>query len=313
MVPGATGPRLTFTNFASEHTGLYDCVVSSPAGSALSRPVVLGLLPKTGERTSGAVTTRPEWQNIRHPNGHTYDQFLLTGPAGTFTADEGEIARLSFLDENESIVQVEMSGAGAITVVLDPTTAVGPMAPALYNQAGIQYMQGRASIVLAGADETTHFTIYSVGPLTNPAVTRADVPYFGWAEVAVAGVVSTDGKLGGIHQGNVLYADQRGYTGLFAPTVRTLIGQPAVVHDIDADVTAVPYLHFGAGGTVKVKIAGGDLSQGNGDNLNVGGLASVVLGAGQSSAGEAAPAQPLRTRLFDSAGRDVTAELLTAP
>lgn len=39
----------------------------------------------------------------------------------------------------------------------------------------------------------------------NLGITRSYVPYVGPADVAVAGTISTDGKLGGIHQGNVVY------------------------------------------------------------------------------------------------------------
>ena len=309
-VTGATSSALTIPAITPADAGIYDCAVSG-GGDAVSPPAVVGVLPPAGVRTAGAVTTRPEWQNIRHPNGHTYDQFLLTGPAGSFTADPAEIARLSFLDENESIVQVELSGAGAITVVLE--NPAGPMAPALYNQSAIAYMRGRATLVLAGADATTHFTIYSVGPANNPGVARPDVPYAGWAEVAVAGIVSADGGLGGIHQGNVSFATDRGYAGLVAPTVARVAGQPVVVHDIAAAGSALPYLYFGATAQVQVKVAGGGLGPPPGGPLGVTGVGEGRLEAGQDSTGAAAPAQAIRARLVDADGVDVTALLVAGP
>ncbi|MBK8477894.1 MAG: immunoglobulin domain-containing protein [Opitutaceae bacterium] len=309
-IPGAIGSTFTLPSLGSSETGLYDVLVTGPGGAILSAPVVVGVVPAAGQRTAGAVATRAEWQDIHHPNGAIYDQFLLTGAAGTFTADPNQIARMSYLDEDNSIVQVEMSGAGAITVNL--TNAAGPMAPALYNQRGIVYMKGRATIVLAGADATTHFTIYSVGTATNPGVTRADAPYSGWANVAAAGIISTDGKLGGIHQGNVAYQAAVGLTGLYAPTVTT-VGGPVVVHGIAASDWAVPYLFFGVGGSVAVKIAGTDLAQPSGDSLTVGGLARVEMGAGQDSCGRAVGAVPVQGRLTDEAGADVTATLVVGP
>ena len=309
-VAGATGSALTLSNIAPADVGIYDAVLSAGANRTLSVPAVVGVVPAAGQRTAGSVTTRTVWQDIHHPNGAIYDQFLLSGSAGTFTAGPGKIARCSFLDENDSIVQVEMSGAGAITIVLD--NPAGPMPPALYNQIGIEYMKGKATIILAGADATTHFTIYSVGTFTNPGVTRADVPYAGWADVAVAGIVSTDGKLGGIHQGNVAYNSTTGFTGIYAPTV-TSVGGLAVVHDIAASGTAVPYMYFGAGGTVAIKIAGGDLAQVNTDSITVGGIAQVTMGAGQDSCRRAAPAQSIVGRLADDLDTDVTASIVTGP
>ncbi|MBK8476199.1 MAG: hypothetical protein IPL39_07740 [Opitutaceae bacterium] len=244
-VAGATTATLSLSPLIPADAGLYDVVVSG-VDDVLSRPAVLGVLPASGERTAGAITTRAEWQDIHHPNGAVYDQFLLTGAAGTFTADFGQIARCSYLDPNNSIVQVEMSGAGAITIVLDPTTVAGPMAPALYNQGGIDYMKGKATVILAGADSTTHFTIYSVGTANNPGVTRPDTTYVGWADIAVSGIVSTydDGAIGSIHQGNVSYSATTGYTGIYAP--HTMIGASTVVlHDIAASGLAEPYLYFG--------------------------------------------------------------------
>ncbi|MBK8475318.1 MAG: putative Ig domain-containing protein [Opitutaceae bacterium] len=309
-VSGATAPQLSLAAVAPADVGIYDVVVTAPAGSTMSTPAVIGVLPPTGARTAGAIPTRTEWQDIHHPNGAVYDQFLLSGWLVPSPPDRNKIARCSYLDENESIVQVEMSGAGAITIVLD--NASGPMAPALYNQSGIQYMKGKATIVLAGSDATTHFTVYSVGTATNPGVTRPDVPYAGWADVAAAGIVSTNSALGGIHQGNVNYNAALGATGFYAPEV-TSVGGLVVLHGITASASAVPYLYFGARGAVDVKIAGTALAQPNGDVLTVSGLASVTMGAGQDSCGRAAPAQAIATRLLKDDGTDVTAGVVTGP
>ncbi len=305
-VAGGTGATLAFAQVAATDAGLYDVLISGTADQ-LSRPAVLGVVPAAGDRTAGAVETRAEWQNIRHPNGHIYDQFLLSGAAGTFTAEPSEIARLSFLDPADSIVQVEMSGAGAITVVLEDAT--GPAAPTLYNQSGIRYMKGKPTVILAGADATTHFTVYSVGTATNPGVTRLDAPYAGWADLAAAGIVSADGKLGGLHQGNVRYNSDRGYTGIVAPDVAT-VGGLAVVHDVLARGPTLPFLYFAANGAVALKIAGGTLAQPNGASVSVRGLSRVEMGAGQDSCGRAATAHAIGTALLDDAGIDLTDRLV---
>ncbi|MBK8475316.1 MAG: immunoglobulin domain-containing protein [Opitutaceae bacterium] len=309
-VVGATTSTLRLDIVDPNQAGLYDVAITAPTGSALSRPAIVGIMLPAGERTAGSITTRAGWLDIHHPNGAVYDQFLLTGGAATFNAGPGKIARCSYLDSKNSIVQVEMSGAGAITIVLD--NPAGPMAPALYNQSGIQYMKGDATVILAGADETTHVSIYSVGPLTNPGVTRADVTYAGWADVRAMGIVSANGKLGGIHQGNVAYAAATGFAGIYAPTVNT-VGSLSVVHAIAASGDAIPYLYFGPNGNVVVKIAGSSLAQPNGDSLTVQGLIQVQMGAGQSSAGTAAPAQAIQTRLIEDDGTDVTTAIVTGP
>ncbi|MBK8474752.1 MAG: immunoglobulin domain-containing protein [Opitutaceae bacterium] len=81
-ITGATSATLNLAAITPADAGIYDCAVSA-AGETLSRPAVLGVLPSAGARTAGTITTRPEWQDISHPNGNTYDQFLLTGAAGT--------------------------------------------------------------------------------------------------------------------------------------------------------------------------------------------------------------------------------------
>ncbi|MBK8476203.1 MAG: immunoglobulin domain-containing protein [Opitutaceae bacterium] len=312
-IANGTSSTLTLREVTPADAGIYEAVLSVGTTRTLSQPAVIGVTPNY-ERTAGSVTTRPEWQDIHHPNGAIYDQYLLTGAVGTFSTANiygywPKIARCSFLDEDDSIVQVEMSGPGAITIKLDNPT--GPMAAARYNQPGIEYMKGKATIILAGATEKTHFTIYSVGTANNPGVTRPGVVYAGWANVAVVGIVSTNGGLGGIHQGNVSFNAATGYTGIVAPNANS-VGELVVVHNITASALAQPYLFFGPGCTT-VKIAGSSLAQPNGDGISVSGLSQVQMGAGQDSCGRPAPAQTIQTRLFDVDDVDVTAGLLIGP
>lgn len=306
----ATTASLTFAAVSPDQAGFYDCVVTASLGDeALSRPAVLGVLPAPGNRTAGAVTTRNEWQNIHHPNGAVYDQFLLTGAAGTFTADAEQIARMSFLDPNGSIVQVEMGGSGAVTVILD--NATGPVDPTLYNQTGIQYMQGSATVIVAAADATTHVSLYSVGPGNNPGVVRSEVTYNGWANVVALGIVGEG--LGGLHMGNGLFSASRGFAGIYAPELHAIAQLPIVLHDIDATGDTQPYLYFGNGAGVEVRIAGGDLAQTNGESVSVAGISLIRMAAGQSASGVAAPAQNCAGRLIDDAGTSLNASLITGP
>lgn len=309
-VAGATAATFTIPAAAATDAGIYDVVVSGGL-ETVSRPVILGLLPAAGQRSAGAVTTKPEWQGLQHPNGNVYDQFLLSGAAGSINASAGRIARVSFLDLQNNIVQVEMAGAGAVTVVLD--AARGPLAPALYNQPGILYMQGGATVVLAGADATTHLSVYSVGRNTNPAVTRPDVTYNAWANLRVVAVLSADGHLGGLHLGNASFASSTGYAGLFAPEVTALAQPPAVLHDVAAGSTAAAFLAFAPAAAVPVTIAGGTLAQPNLEGVSVAGVAKLRMEAGLGSSGQPAPARAVQGRLIDAAGVDVTAAIVVGP
>ena len=60
--------------------------------------------------------------NITHPNGNVYNQVLLTGQRATVSSDGTGITRISFLDINDDIVQVEFSGKVNVTVTLDADT-----------------------------------------------------------------------------------------------------------------------------------------------------------------------------------------------
>ena len=81
-------------------------------------------------------------ENIQHPNGNIFNQILMTGEHLQIKADIDEITRVSFLDENGDIVQVELSGAGSLAIVMEKNTYQPPIYPAHYNQA-IKYVVGK--------------------------------------------------------------------------------------------------------------------------------------------------------------------------
>jgi YD repeat-containing protein len=157
-IAGATSPTYTVAALQPGDAGLYTVLVASASGTTETVPVLLA--PVSTEKLVGAGDSLPDWQNIRHPSGNLYDQVLMTGPAVTVRADPGQVTRISFIDVTDDIVQVEFSGAGSLSVVLEEAT--GPAPPALYNQA-VGYMKGRPSVVIAGADETTYVSVFSVG------------------------------------------------------------------------------------------------------------------------------------------------------
>ena len=207
-------------------------------------------------------------ENIHHPNGNVFDQILLTGESITVQAKEGQITRVSFLDENGDIVQAEFSGAGTFTITLDPTTYKPPEFPALYNQ-DVKYVTGKPSVVVDGADETTYFSIFTVGTLNavNQALFPEGQEYDAKADVKLVEVINST-EIGGMLMANAEFSGKSGHVGVDARNVK--VKQRVTFGDIDASDDALPYLLFdeGAFGNDQAgpgpMIAGGDLVQTNG-------------------------------------------------
>ncbi|WP_044891474.1 hypothetical protein [Opitutus terrae] len=237
---------------------------------------------------------------VHHPNGNIYDQVLLTGPSVTVDPDPGEVARVSFVDLNDDIVQVEFSGAGLITVSLDPDGRSGPALAGKYNQPDVQYMKGHASVTIAGSNATTNVTIFSVGTLTaqNQAIFRAGEMYDGIADLArltiVADPASASGStFGAIRTGNVQFWHHVGNVGILAANVQ--VQGPVVLCDLWTLETANPVLTFGTVSQFPaLLVAGGDLSQPGGKRILVASNLTVSMVAGVTSHNVLLPAQPLR-------------------
>ena len=115
------------------------------AGTATSQPALVGITSTAKVAGAGSVVRTA----IVHPNGNVYDQLVLTGASATITADAGKVTRISFIDLTDDIVQVEFSGAGTLSIVLDSSS--GPALAVNYNQPDVSYMKGHASLVVAGA------------------------------------------------------------------------------------------------------------------------------------------------------------------
>lgn len=251
--------------------------------------------------------------DIRHPNGNIFDQVLLHGSYGSARADSGQVLRISFVDPDDDIVQVEMSGAGTVAVLFE--SAAGPALPEKYHQE-VAYMKGRPLIAVTGADESTHLSIFSVGRANaiNQDLFR-EVDYDGMADVALLMITSTDGKFGGIRTSNTRYSATRGLTGIYASDIQ--FTAPVQIGTIDARENAHPVLHLGAAGTDHdrtnvVRVAGGDLAQSNGRPIEVSGIAAVHFDAGTTSHGMTQPTQRNRGR-FELNGTDVTSALVVGP
>ncbi len=246
--------------------------------------------------------------DIAHPNGNIYDQVLLQGTSATITADPGQVTRISFVDLTQDIVQVEFSGAGALSIYLDNPS--GPATAANYNQPGVTYMKGHAGLVITGADETTNVSVFSVGKITavNQGLFRSDVTYDGMADIAYLAIMTTDGKFGGVRTANASYFATSGITGICAPGVQ--FTGPVYVGDVTAYDAASPMLLLGS--ATDTEITGGDLWQANSKAVQVSGISQLKFVDGTTSQGAVLPAQTDRSTLQQN-GADVTAQVVVNP
>ncbi|HVS50888.1 MAG TPA: immunoglobulin domain-containing protein [Opitutaceae bacterium] len=303
---GATGATLALANLQPSDTGLYDAVVAS-GGTATTSPAIVGLT--TTQKVVGAG------EEVQHDvfvaaNGNTFDQVLVEGAAATVTADYtlNQITRTSFIDLNDDIVQVEFSGPGTLSLVLD--NASGPALPVNYNQS-VTYWKGHAGIVITGATEDTNVSVFSVGRITavNPALFRDDVAYNGIADLAFIAIASSNGKFGGVRAADANFFATKGLTGLYAPGVQ-FVG-PVYLGDISAFDAATPVLMLGSA-TNNTWITGGDFLQANGRPVQVSGLTQLKFTNGTDSHGNALSAKTNQAVLQQN-GTDVTAQIVLNP
>ncbi len=278
-VAGATSGTLTTgaltasTNFWAQVTNAGGTADSETAVITVAAPAVPLVLDGSGDIAG---------ENIQHANGNVFDQILLTGESVQLQAKPGQITRVSFMDENEDIVQVEFSGNGTFTVTLDPATFLPPAIPPRYNQA-VEYVTGKPSVVIDGADGNTFFSIFTVGRINafNQALFPEGQVYDAQADVTLVEVVNSTG-MGGIQLSNTVFSGSTGKTGIDARGIP--IGVRLTIGDIDASGDAVPHILFGSGsftvpaGNPGLRITGGDLLQTNG-------AAVVVAESGSTTTG----------------------------
>lgn len=246
-------------------------------------------------------------QNIQHPNGNVYDQVLLTGDSLTVTADAGQVTRTSFIDLDGDIIQIEFSGAGAVTLTL--LDASGPAKPVKYNQ-DVTYMRGHATILFSAANETSNLSVFSVGRenAVNQGLFKSDAEYDGVADIGSVSITSTSMKFGGLRTANTSYFATTGITGVYAPDVQ--FTGPVFVGDISAYDAATPVLVLGTASDVR--ITGGDLAQANGKPVAVDGITQLKFTDGATSHGTLLPAQANKAKL-EQDGVDVTATIVVPP
>ncbi len=303
-ITGATSTVLVVNSVQPKDTGLYAAIATNSGGSAISFPAILGVTT-----TAKVVGSASEvGSNIRHVNGNVYDQVLMLGAAATVKADPGQVTRISFIDLTDDIVQLEFSGSGSLSIVLDSVS--GPMLAENYTQPGVTYMKGHAGIVIVGADDTTNVSAFSVGSITavNQSLFSPNINYDGMADLAYIAIQSNNGKFGGVRAANTNFFATRGFTGLYAPGV-TFTG-PVFVGNISAYDAAVPLLITGSASDVR--ITGGDFWQPNGQPVLVNGFSQLKFADGITSHGLALPAQVILGRVWQN-GVDVTNKIVIGP
>jgi uncharacterized delta-60 repeat protein len=307
------------------NAGIYTAQASG-GGAIVTTPAILGIT--TAQKLAG--TAQLVGTDVAHPNGNIFDQVLAIGAAAAITADAGQVTRLSFVDLDDDIVQIELSGAGTLSLVFD--AASGPAKPVKYSQ-DVLYMKGHAGIVVAGANETTNVSVFSVGRLTafdptgafnflqpvssanNPANNgsplfhgQANTVYDGVADLAFVAISSADGKFGGLRTANASYFATKGITGVYAPGVN--FSGPLFVGDIRAFDAATPMLVIGS--SPDTRVTGGDLFQDNGRAVQVNGLTQLKFTGGGDSHGHPFAARTNLARLEQN-GSDVTPAIVVNP
>ncbi len=283
--------------------GLYRVIVSD-GRTTEETSAILGVA-STAKAIGAAEVVATD---IHHPNGNVYDQVLLTGPSATITADPGKVTRISYVDLTDDIVQVEFSGAGSLTLSLDPSSASGPAAPVNYNQPNVRYMRGHATLTISGADDTTNASVFTVGTANaiNQALFRLGVSYDGVADITSIAIASINQKFGGLWTGDTCYIATQGLAGIYAPGVQ--FTGPLILGDVASSESAKPALVFGHADDVRV--AGGAIDQTSGSAVTVSGLSFLNFTAGANSHGDLYPAKTTPAR-FTEQGVDVTSLLLT--
>ncbi len=309
-IPGANQPSIWLAAVQPADTGLYSAAASIGAAQASSSIALVGLTT-TSKVIGDGTELSPH--DIRHPNGNIFDQVLLEGAAASITADYSpdptlnQITRISFIDIDDDIVQVEFSGPGTLSLVLDSPTGQAP--PINYHQ-GTHYMKGHAGIVIAGATERTNVSVFSVGRANavNKALFKDDVNYDGIADLAFIAVSSANGRFGGVRTANANFYATQGLTGIHAPGV--VFEGPVYVGNISAFATATPVLQLGY--AADVRITGGDLAQPNEQPVQVSGIEQLKFVAGSDSHGNLLARETNQGVLIQDRV-DVTSKLVVYP
>ena len=110
--------------------------------------------------------------------------------------------------------------------------------PPRYNQQ-VEYVTGKPSVVIEGADSSTFFSIFTMGSINavNQALFPEGQVYDAQADITLMKVINSTG-MGGMQLSNTVFSGNTGKVGVDARGVS--IAVRLTVGDVDAD--AVPHL-----------------------------------------------------------------------
>ena len=238
------------------------------------------------------------------PNRIVYDELALRNPTATVSAAPGKPMRVSFVDLHDNLVQVDLSGAGTMTVNLGSATPVEP--PLRGKERRWAFLKGHATVTIKDADDSTHLAIFSARrrPMLRGSSPGHEQPGDGIAQLAAVSIASRNNRFGSVRAGNAHFSAQSGVTGIDAPGVR--FSGPVNVGDITAFENARPVFQLGY--ARDTRIVGGDLFQPNGSAVAVSGVWRLRFVPGQTSRGVPLPARMNGATLL-SDGQDVTARV----
>ena len=122
--------------------------------------------------------------------------------------------------------------------------------PENYNQPGVEYASGHASITIEGSNASSNVSVFTVGPTTahNFGALDTGVDLDGVADIARITIVADPSQpggstFGGIRTANVMYSDDTGVVGIAADGVQ--VQTVVLIGDIDASNSGIPTLLFG--------------------------------------------------------------------
>ena len=304
-----------FTTDALNASASYWVRVSNSSGSIDSHTSTVTVIPQDPRSTDAVVVggsgsvVEP---NVTHPFGNIYDQVFMAGQSVAVQADQGQITRIAFLDENDDIVITEFAGSGTLTVTLDPATFEPPAPPVNYDQPDVSYVKGRASFQIYGAARDTWFAVFSLGELNitfqdtgifPASIIKSNVTYDGKADVALLEFRDST-EMGGILAGNALFTAESQAIGIFASEVKVI--HLVAIGDIDAKGEAIPMIIFHPESEFgQLIITGGDLRQSNGSAVFISldgsdpGFQSIKSQDGIRSSGTLVQGRPIEARFQD--------------
>ena len=146
--------------------------------------------------------------------GFIYNGFQLVEDRGVFASEPGTITRVSMLDPGGDLIFFEFgSDNPATTMEIIVDEGYLQKVPSPYNQEGVTYTQGLASVTIRYATELTFISVFSLGNDPNRInLTLINAQSFpenadDMADIKKLSIESIDGKVGGINLANANLTD----------------------------------------------------------------------------------------------------------